>query len=194
MYSGTQFPIPGYYRAQKNWDVVFVRDGKLVAVVELKSLTGEAGKNTNNRMEEVLGVAHDFWHAYREKLIGSPPPPWTGYFFLLDGNGRSRFSDRWGCLMKRLIRAAMRSCANGSCSSEIIRRRPCLCRQGRVKSLRADTGSFPLHRFANHCTVTWSPIRNVCKQSYVVDRKRRGFHQTRRGSLHAPRDQAGMRF
>lgn len=89
MIDGKQFPIPGYYRAQKNWDFVFVKNGKLVAVVELKSQSGSFGNNCNNRAEEVLGVSHDFWKAYREKVLGVPPAPWTGYFFMLEGDDGS---------------------------------------------------------------------------------------------------------
>jgi len=89
MINGKDFPIPGYYRPQKNWDFVFVKDGKLVAVVELKSQSGSVSNNCNNRAEEVLGVSHDFWKAYREKVLGDAPAPWIGYFFLLKGDAKS---------------------------------------------------------------------------------------------------------
>ena len=84
MFDGRTFPIPGYYRPQKNWDIVFAREGRLIAVVELKSQHGSFGNNCNNRTEEVLGVSHDFWRAYREKFLGTLTAPWTGYFFLCE--------------------------------------------------------------------------------------------------------------
>lgn len=49
IFTNTAVPLPGYYRPQKNWDVVFVREGKLVAAIELKSQSGSFGNNFNNR-------------------------------------------------------------------------------------------------------------------------------------------------
>lgn len=82
-------PIPGYYRPQKNWDVVFLRDGKLVAAIELKSQSGSFGNNFNNRTEEVVGVSRDFWVAYRERAFGLCEQPWLGYFFFLEDSESS---------------------------------------------------------------------------------------------------------
>ena len=81
--------LPGYYRAQKTWDVVILRDDRLLAALELKSQSGSFGNNLNNRTEEVLGLSKDFWTAYREKRFSSAPQPWLGYFFLLEHTGRS---------------------------------------------------------------------------------------------------------
>lgn len=89
IYDGKDFPIPGYYRPQKNWDVVFAKGRRLVAVVELKSQCGSFGNNCNNRTEEVIGVSHDFWRAYREKVLGVTKAPWIGYFFLLERSEQS---------------------------------------------------------------------------------------------------------
>lgn len=77
-------PVPGYYRPQKNWDIVVMRDGKLVAAIELKSQSGSFGNNFNNRAEEVLGVSRDFWVAYRERVFGVTEAPWLGYLFFLE--------------------------------------------------------------------------------------------------------------
>lgn len=77
-------PIPGYYRPQKNWDVVVLRDGKLVAAIEFKSQSGSFGNNFNNRTEEALGVSRDFWVAYRERVFGAIDAPWLGYLFFLE--------------------------------------------------------------------------------------------------------------
>ncbi len=81
--------LPGYYRAQKKWDIVVARDGRLHAAIELKSQSGSFGNNQNNRIEEVLGLAHDFWTAYREKAFGLNRP-WIGYAFLLEDSAKSR--------------------------------------------------------------------------------------------------------
>lgn len=82
-------PVPGYYRPQKNWDVVVMRGGKLVAAVELKSQSGSFGNNFNNRSEEVLGVSRDFWLAYRERMFGVTEAPWLGYLFFLEDSPSS---------------------------------------------------------------------------------------------------------
>ena len=82
-------PVPGYYRPQKNWDVVVMRDGRLVAAVELKSQSGSFGNNFNNRTEEVLGVSRDFWLAYRERVFGVTEAPWLGYLFFLEDSPSS---------------------------------------------------------------------------------------------------------
>lgn len=80
--------LPGYYRAQKKWDIVVTRNRELLAAIELKSQSGSFGNNLNNRSEEVLGLARDFWVAYREKGFGLTTP-WLGYFFLLEHAPRS---------------------------------------------------------------------------------------------------------
>ena len=82
-------PVPGYYRPQKNWDVVVLRGGKLIAAIELKSQSGSFGNNFNNRTEEVLGVARDFWQAYRERVFGVTEAPWIGYLFFLEDSPKA---------------------------------------------------------------------------------------------------------
>lgn len=89
IFFNTSVPLPGYYRPQKNWDIVFLRDGKLLAAIELKSQSGSFGNNFNNRSEEVVGVSRDFWTAYREKAFGTGEAPWLGYFFFLEDSEAS---------------------------------------------------------------------------------------------------------
>ena len=75
--------LPGYFRAQKRWDMVVVRNGRLCAAIELKSQVGSFGNNFNNRSEEAIGNSTDFWTAFREGALGLESP-WLGYFFLLE--------------------------------------------------------------------------------------------------------------
>src|SRR5690606_22841511 len=76
--------LPGYFRAEKKWDLLVVIDGKLVAAVEFKSQVGPSfGNNFNNRTEEAIGSAIDLWTAFREGRL-SDFRPWLGYFFLLE--------------------------------------------------------------------------------------------------------------
>lgn len=115
--------LPGYFRASKDWDLVAVVDGTLLAVVELKSQVGSFGNNFNNRTEEAIGNATDLWTAYREGAFKASPRPWLGYFMMLeDAAGSTRpvglreqhfkpfkefrgtsYADRYAILCKRLV-------------------------------------------------------------------------------------------
>ena len=82
--------LPGYFRATKSWDVIIMTPSKkLIAVIELKSQVGSFGNNINNRTEEALGSARDFWIAYREKAFSVQSQPWLGYFILVEKNEKS---------------------------------------------------------------------------------------------------------
>ena len=77
--------LPGYYRPRKEWDLVVVHAGRLLAAIELKSHIGPSfGNNFNNRVEEALGTAVDTWTAYREGAFGTKPQPWLGYLLLIE--------------------------------------------------------------------------------------------------------------
>jgi hypothetical protein len=77
--------LPGYYRSEKKWDLIVVSEGQLVTAMEFKSQVGPSfGNNFNNRCEEAIGSATDIWVAYREGRFGKTPPPFLGYFFLLE--------------------------------------------------------------------------------------------------------------
>ena len=77
--------LPGFFRPTKEWDIVVVSEGKLRAVIELKSQVGPSfGNNFNNRTEEAIGSAVDIWTAYREGIFKQSPQPWLGYLFLLE--------------------------------------------------------------------------------------------------------------
>lgn len=84
--------LPGYFRATKNWDLVIVRDHRLLAAVEIKTQTGPSfGNNYNNRSEEAIGSAVDLWTAYREGAYGQDAPrPWLGYLFVLSDEAGSQ--------------------------------------------------------------------------------------------------------
>lgn len=86
--------IPGYYRPSKEWDLVVTSGGDLVAVVEVKSQVGSFGNNFNNRVEEALGNATDFWAAYRQGLLAPSQRPWLGYLFMLQETEQSMRSTR----------------------------------------------------------------------------------------------------
>ena len=76
----TDLELPGYFRPQKRWDLVIVRNRRLCAAIELKSQVGSFGNNFNNRSEEAIGSSTDFWTAHREGALGLQAP-WLGFFF-----------------------------------------------------------------------------------------------------------------
>ena len=75
--------LPGYFRSTKEWDLVVVYQGALVATVEFKSQVGSFGNNFNNRVEEALGNAMDLHTAYREGAFAPSPAPWVGYLMMM---------------------------------------------------------------------------------------------------------------
>jgi hypothetical protein len=82
--------LPGYFRPTKLWDLLVVNDGRLVAAVELKSQVGSFGNNFNNRTEEAIGTALDFWTAYREGAFGKQPRPFVGWMMMVEDAPESR--------------------------------------------------------------------------------------------------------
>ncbi len=82
--------LPGFFRPTKQWDLLVIRDGRLLAAMELKAQVGPSfGNNFNNRTEEAMGSSLDLWTAYREGAFLHSPPPWLGYLFLLEDHPRS---------------------------------------------------------------------------------------------------------
>lgn len=77
--------LPGYFRPTKQWDLVVIHQGRLVAAIELKSQVGPSfGNNYNNRTEEAIGTAHDLWTAYRENAFGEQPRPFVGWLMVVE--------------------------------------------------------------------------------------------------------------
>lgn len=77
--------LPGWFRAEKSWDMVVRMDSRLLAVVEFKSHVGPSfGNNFNNRSEEALGSATDLWAAFREGAFRPSVRPWLGFLMLLE--------------------------------------------------------------------------------------------------------------
>ncbi len=117
--------LPGWFRAEKKWDLVIVHEKELLAALEFKSQIGPSfGNNFNNRTEEALGSATDIWAAYREGAFRPSARPFLGYFMLLEDCERSRspvkvvepsfpvfpefrgasYRDRYAILVEKLLR------------------------------------------------------------------------------------------
>ena len=83
--------LPGYFRPTKLWDLLVIHDSELIAAIELKSHVGPSfGNNFNNRTEEAIGTAHDFWTAYREGAFGKQPRPFVAWLMLVEDAPTSR--------------------------------------------------------------------------------------------------------
>jgi len=80
----SRLELPGYFRPTKEWDLLVVIDGILLASIEFKTQVGSFGNNYNNRTEEAIGNATDLWAAYREGAFKASPRPWLGYLMLLE--------------------------------------------------------------------------------------------------------------
>ncbi len=117
--------LPGWFRAEKKWDLVIVHEKELLAALEFKSQIGPSfGNNFNNRTEEALGSATDIWAAYREGAFRPSSRPFLSYFMLLEDCDRSRspvkvvephfpvfpefrgasYRDRYSILIEKLLR------------------------------------------------------------------------------------------
>jgi hypothetical protein len=83
VFYNSHLELPGYYRPEKQWDVLVVADNRLIATIEFKSQSSSFSNNFNNRVEEAVGSATDLWTAYREGAIPTTPKPWLGYLMLL---------------------------------------------------------------------------------------------------------------
>jgi len=83
--------LPGFFRPTKLWDMLVTHDGHLVAALEFKSQVGPSfGNNFNNRAEEAIGTAVDFWTAFRERAFGESTAPFLGWMMLLEDAEGSR--------------------------------------------------------------------------------------------------------
>ncbi|WP_435009274.1 PaeR7I family type II restriction endonuclease [Tundrisphaera lichenicola] len=85
----TQTQLPGWFRAEKDWDLLVIVNGMLVAAIEFKTQVGSFGNNFNNRTEEALGNAADIKAAYREGAFKPSLRPWLGYLMLLENSPKS---------------------------------------------------------------------------------------------------------
>ena len=84
IYVGSDTEVPGFFRAEKDWDLLVVRERRLIVALELKSQVGSFGNNFNNRVEEALGSATDLRRAIEAGTLGDSQGAWLGYLMLLE--------------------------------------------------------------------------------------------------------------
>lgn len=126
--------LPGFFRPTKLWDMLVIHQRQLVAALEFKSQVGPSfGNNFNNRTEEAIGTAHDFWTAYREGAFGKEAPkPFLGWLIMIEDvkesqspvmdrsphfpvfpefNGAS-YADRYNILCRKLVQEQLYTAAS----------------------------------------------------------------------------------
>ncbi|MBD5252770.1 MAG: restriction endonuclease [Barnesiella sp.] len=90
--------LPGYFRSSKDWDFLIISpSGNLLVAIELKSQVGSYGNNFNNRAEEAIGTATDFWTAFRENEFPTYGTPCLGYIMLIGDDDKSSAPVRNHC-------------------------------------------------------------------------------------------------
>lgn len=125
--------LPGYFRPTKQWDLLVMNRGRLIAVLEFKSQVGPSfGNNFNNRTEEAIGNAHDLWTAYRENAFSEQSRPFVGWLMLLEDAPKSRapvrdvsphfpvfpefdgasYADRYNLLCRKLVQEQLYTAAS----------------------------------------------------------------------------------
>ena len=134
IYLDAKLELPGFFRPTKEWDMLVVHEGTLLAAMEFKSQRGPSfGNNFNNRTEEAIGTAHDLWTAYREGAFGpSHPKPWAGWIMLLEDSPKSNapvsvaephfkvfpefrgasYAERYEILLRKLVREQLYDAAS----------------------------------------------------------------------------------
>ena len=131
--TGRVLTLPGYFRPTKLWDILVLKDKRLIAALEFKSQVGPSfGNNFNNRTEEAIGTALDLWTAYREGAFGEQPRPYVGWLMLLEDAPASRapvsdksphfpvfpefrkasYSERYNILCKKLVQERLYTTAS----------------------------------------------------------------------------------
>ena len=160
-----QLTLPGYFRPTKMWDMLVIRENRLVAAIELKSQVGSFGNNFNNRTEEAIGTAHDLWTAYREGSFGDAPRPFVGWLMLVEDAPRSRsavtdrsghfpvrpefkdasYIDRYNLLCKKLMQEQLYTTASVIASPKTAARSGEFSEMSEMTSLKNFVTSFAGH-------------------------------------------------
>ncbi|MCE5263508.1 MAG: PaeR7I family type II restriction endonuclease [Deltaproteobacteria bacterium] len=77
--------LPGFFRPTTVWDLIVVRDHRLIAAINARSQAGPSFRdNYDSNTEEAMGNALDFCAAYRQEAYLDIAQPFLGYFFMLE--------------------------------------------------------------------------------------------------------------
>ena len=159
--------LPGFFRPTKQWDMLVLNNGELIAALEFKSQVGPSfGNNFNNRVEEAIGTAHDLWLAYREGAFGQEAPrPFLGWFILVEDAPESRtpvsnaephfsvfpefagasYADRYGILCRKLVQEHLYTAASVISSPRSARETGEYVEIGGLVGVRSFVATFAGH-------------------------------------------------
>ncbi len=133
--------LPGFFRPTKLWDMLILDGDTLIAALEFKSQVGPSfGNNFNNRAEEAIGTAHDFWTAYRERAFGDIPRPFLGWLTLVEDA-----PDRYHVLCQKLVREQLYTSATCLASPRTALKNGLFTCKDDMTSLNSFVTSFAGH-------------------------------------------------
>jgi len=104
IYVRTKRELPGFFRPTKDWDMLVVHEGHLIAAVEFKSQRGPSfGNNFNNRNRGGHRERHRPLDGVSRRRLrqGSARPGWAGSCCLKTATGR-RGRWRWRATLQRV--------------------------------------------------------------------------------------------
>lgn len=157
--------LPGYFRPTKQWDMLVLRQNRLIAALELKSQVGSFGNNFNNRTEEAIGTAQDLWTAFREGSFGDAPRPFVGWLMLVEDAPGSRrpirdrsphfpvraefqgasYIERYNLLCKKLVQEQLYTTTAVLASSQTARKTGKFSNVSDMTSLKTFVAAFAGH-------------------------------------------------
>jgi hypothetical protein len=173
--------LPGFFRPTKVWDLLVMNGNHLVAAIELKSQVGPSfGNNFNNRTEEALGTALDFWTAYRNGAFGESPPPFAGWLILVEDCECSRsavrdtsqhfslfpefdgasYAERYNILCRKLMQEKLYTSASVLLSARAGKRTGAYSELSEMTGLRSFIAALAGHvAAAAQCSATRGKLR-----------------------------------
>lgn len=84
--------LPGWFRPNKQWDILAFHEKLLIGAIELKSIGSSYSNNFNNRTEEALGAATDAAAAVKYNMYDAVQPPAFAYVLVVRNELKSRTS------------------------------------------------------------------------------------------------------
>lgn len=146
--------------------MLILNEGRLVAALEFKSQVGPSfGNNFNNRTEEAIGTAIDFWTAFREGAFGKTPRPFVGWLMLVEDTPASRspvrdaspnfrvfpefrsasYADRYKILCDKLVKENLYTAATVLLSPKTARQTGAFSNMDETTALKTFVTTFAGH-------------------------------------------------
>jgi len=82
--------LPGYFHPTTQWDMLVLRENRLIAAVKLNSQFEILGTDFKRLTEDAIRSAQELWMAFRGGAFGESPRPFVGWLMLVEDAPRSR--------------------------------------------------------------------------------------------------------